>query len=86
METKQSLILVVLPELMDSDDEKSTRGKTRLWIKRRSVSGYFNNVITELMIKDCKRFKGMFLMNVEDFEFVLKSDSHLPKKLFYLIQ
>ena len=52
METKQSLILVVLPELMDSDDEKSTRGKTRLWIKKRSVSGYFNNVITELMIKD----------------------------------
>ena len=41
MEAEQSLMLVVLSELMYSDDEKPTRGKTRPWVKRRSVSGYF---------------------------------------------
>ena len=29
MEAKQSLLLVLLSELTDSDDEKPTRGKTR---------------------------------------------------------
>ena len=29
MEVEQSLILATLPELMDTDDKKPTRGKTR---------------------------------------------------------
>ena len=29
MKAEQTLMLVMLPELMDSDDEKPTRGKTR---------------------------------------------------------
>ena len=29
MEVEQSLILATLPELMDADDKKLTRGKTR---------------------------------------------------------
>ena len=29
MEVEQSLILAMLPELMDTDDKKPTRGKTR---------------------------------------------------------
>ena len=37
--------LVVLNELMDSDDEKPLRGKTRNWVKRRHERGYFNNFI-----------------------------------------
>ena len=42
MEAEISLILAVLSKLMDSDDKHFTRRKTRrLWIKRRSVSGYF---------------------------------------------
>ena len=41
MEAEQSVIFVVLSELMDSDDEKPTRGKTRSWIKQRNINGYF---------------------------------------------
>ena len=48
-----SHILAVLRELMDTDDDKKpTCGKTRLQIKRRSLSGYFRNIICDLMIKD----------------------------------
>lgn len=52
METEQSAMLVVLSRLIDSDNEKSTSRKTRSWVKRRGVGGYFNNVIRELMIED----------------------------------
>ena len=37
MEAEQSLILVVLSELMGSNDEKPTRRKTRSWIKRGTL-------------------------------------------------
>ena len=36
--------IIILNELMDSDDEKPHRGKTRRWVKRRSDQGYFNNI------------------------------------------
>ena len=68
MEAEQSLILVVLSELIDSDAEKSTRVKTRSWIKRRSVSGCFNNQ----RVEDRMGFEEMFRMGLEDFEFILK--------------
>ena len=42
--------LVLLNELMNSDDEKPTRGKTRDWVKRRRDKGYFTNIIKELRI------------------------------------
>ena len=45
------MTLVVLNELMDSDDEKPQRGKTRNWIKRRHERGYSNNIIQELRIR-----------------------------------
>ena len=58
MEVEPSLILAVLPELMDTDDDKkTTRGKTRSQIKRRSLNGYFNNIIG---LKKC--------FDVEDFD------------------
>ena len=60
--------LVVLNELMDSDDEKPQRGKTRNWIKRRHERGYFNNIIQELRIEDRFGFREMFRMDVTDFE------------------
>ena len=69
-------MLVILSELMDSDDEKPNRWETILWIKGRSVSGYFNSIIREVMIEDRIRLKEMFWMSVEDFEFVLK---HIDK-------
>ena len=73
VEAEQSLILVVLSELIDSDAEKSTRVKTRSWIKRRSVSGYFNNQRTE----DRMAFEEMFWLSLEDFEFILKHTNGL---------
>ena len=60
MDTKRSLLLVVLSELMNSDDKKRIRGKARSWIKRRTVSGCFNNVIAELMIEDRMGSKKCF--------------------------
>ena len=65
---------------MDSDDVKPTRGKTRSWIKQVSVSGYSNNIIRKLKIKDRMRFKEMFRMSVEDVEFVVK---HMDDNCFF---
>ena len=74
--------LVLLNELMDSDDEKPHRGKTRSWIKRRRDRGYFNNIIRELRIEDRFGFREMFRMDVIDFEYVLGkiSDIISPKE------
>ena len=44
--------LVVISELIDSDDEKETRGKTRNWMKRRESHGYYNNIVQELLMED----------------------------------
>ena len=78
MEDKTSLALVVvLNELMDSDDEKPCRGKTRQWVKRRRESGYFTNIIQELKVEDRMGFKEMFRMDVVDFEYVLSQISDL---------
>ena len=44
-------MLLVLSELMDSNDQKAARGKTMSCIKRRSISGHFNNIIYELIIE-----------------------------------
>ena len=63
--------LVLLNELMDSDDEKPHRSKTRSWIKRRRGRGYFNNNIRELRIEDRFGFRKMFRMDVIDFEYIL---------------
>ena len=61
MEAEQPLILAVLPELMDADDDKKpTCEKTRLWIYRRSLGGYFKNIIRELIIKDKIGLKKCF--------------------------
>ena len=69
--------VIILNELMDSDDEKPHRGKTRWWVKRRSDQGYFNNVIKELRIEDRTGFRNMFRMDVADFEKILTQISYL---------
>ena len=46
--------VVLLSELVDSDDEKPRRGKTRQWLKRRKEKGYFTNIIQELILEDHK--------------------------------
>ena len=63
--------LEVLHELMDFDDKKPHRGKTRKWVERRSERGYFNNIIRELRIEDQAGFREMSRMDVTHFEFIL---------------
>lgn len=55
--------LVVLHELMNLDDEKPHRGKTRKWVKWRSERGYFN-IIKELRIENRAGFRKMLKMDV----------------------
>ena len=69
--------LLVLHELVNSDDENPHRGKTRKCVKRRSERGYFNNIIIELRIEDLTGFREMFRMNVTDYEFILTPISDL---------
>ena len=66
MATGDIVMLVVLNELVDSDDEKPRRGKTRDWIKRRKEKGYLNNIVKELKIEDRFGFGEMFRMDIAD--------------------
>ena len=77
MEKTSAALVLVLNELMDSDNEKPTREKTREWVKRREQSGYFNNIVKELKVEDRLGFREMFRMDVGDFEFILGKISHL---------
>ena len=52
-----ALMVVVLNELVDSDDEKPTRGKTRNWVKRREEKGYFSTIIKEIRMEDSCGFR-----------------------------
>ena len=61
-EKRSAVMVILLNELLDSDDEKPTRGKTQEWIKRRGENGYFNNIIQELRIEDRIGFREMFRM------------------------
>ena len=70
-------IVALKNELIDSDDEKPTRGKTREWVKRLEQSGYFNNIVKELNVEDRLGFREMFRMDVGDFEFIPSKIRHL---------
>ena len=74
--------VIVLNELVDSDDEKLTPGKTRKWIRRRKERGYFTNIIQEFIVEDRHGFREMFRMDVGDFKFILSKISDLisPKE------
>ena len=74
--------VIILNKLMDSDDEKPHRGKTRRWVKRRSDLVYFNNIIKELRVEDRTGFRDVFRMDVTDFEYILTRISDLisPKQ------
>ena len=67
MEKTRAALVLFLNELMDSDDEKPTRGKTREWVKRRDQNRYFNNIVKELEVEDRLGFREMFRINVGDF-------------------
>ena len=56
------LLPIILSELVDSDDERPRRGKTREWIRRRSQLGLYETLIKELIIEGRLSFKEMFRM------------------------
>ena len=84
MDTRALAQVIILNELMDSDDGKPHRGKATRWVKRRSDWGYFNNIIKELRIEDCTDFRDMFRMDVVDFEYILTQISMLLALFFFL--
>ena len=69
--------VIILNEVMDSDDEKPHRRKTKRWLKRRRDRGYFNNIIKELRIEDCTGSRDMLRMEVADFDCILTQISDL---------
>ena len=46
----KSAVVMVVTELVNSDDEKDRWEKPREWIKRRSENGYFQNIFQELKV------------------------------------
>lgn len=61
MDGKASMaMLAVLNELVDSEDEKITRGKTRKWVTRRRQNGFYNNTVQKLKMEDRFGFKRCF--------------------------
>ena len=77
MATYKGAVVMVLTELVDSDDGKPRRGKTREWIKRRRESGYFQNIFQELKVEYRMGFKDKFRINVTEYEFLLSQTSDL---------
>ena len=71
---KRFLAALALLEVLEEEDDRVTkRGKTRNWIKRRGEKGYFNNIVTELMVEDTAAYREMMRMNHEDFKRLLKA-------------
>ena len=54
------LLPVIISELVDSDDEKPCRGKTREWIEQWQQLGSFQNTIEEVIVEDRVAFKEIF--------------------------
>ena len=67
MPAYKGAVVMVFSELVDLDDEKLRRGKTREWIKRRRESGYFQNIFQESKVEDRMGLKDMFRMSVTDY-------------------
>ena len=61
------LAVFVAFEVLNHENKKHARGKTRQWIRRRDERGYFNNIVKELAIKDTAEYKDMMRMSHADF-------------------
>ena len=77
VEKTSAALVLVLNELIDSDDKKPTRGKTREWVKRTEKSEYFNNIVKKLKVEDRLWFKELFRMDVGGLEIILGKILHL---------
>ena len=77
MAAYKGAVVMVLTELIDSDNEKPRREETQEWVKRRRESGYFQNTFRELKVKYRIGFKDMFRTSVTGYEFLLNQISDL---------
>ena len=58
-------------EVLNHEDKRRGRGKTRQWIRRRDERGYFNNIVKELAIEDTSQYKDMVRMSHSVFQRML---------------
>ena len=65
------LAVFVAFEVLNGEDKKPGRGKTRQWIRWRDEKGYFNNIVKELAIEDTAEYKEMMQMSHADFQRIL---------------
>ena len=63
------LAVFVAFEVLNRENKKRGRGKTRQWIRRRDERGYFNNIVKELAIDDTA--EDMMRMSHADFQRIL---------------
>ena len=68
----RSLLAVFIAfEVLNHENKKRDRGKTRQWIIRRDERGYFNNIVNELAIEDAAEYKDMMRMSHADLQRIL---------------
>ena len=65
------LAVFVAFEVLNHEDKKRGRGKTRQWIRRRDERGYFHNIVKELAIEDKAQCKDMMRMSRAIFQRIL---------------
>ena len=65
------LAVFVAFKVLNDEDKKSGRGKTRQWIRRRDERGYLNNIVKELAMEDTAEYKDMMQMSHCDFQRIL---------------
>ena len=65
------LAVFVAFEVLNHENKKRGRGKTRQWIRRRDERGYFNNIVDEFAIEDPTEYKDMVRMSQADFKRIL---------------
>ena len=69
---KRAALVLALSLLLDEEEQRTwKRRKTRLWIKRRKVKGYFTNIIDELRIEDTPSYREMMRMDYVQFKEIL---------------
>ena len=66
------LAVFVAFEVLNHEDKKRGRGKTRQWIRRRDERGYFNNIVKELAIEDTAQYEDAN----ESFRFPTNAELH----------
>ena len=68
----RSLVAVFVSfEVLNDEDKKRGKGKTKQWIRRRDERPYFNNIVKELAIEDTAEYKDMMRMSHADFQRIL---------------